>query len=94
MKKRSHKNTPRLTARERSEAYLDRFPFNAKADIAALAHAFSAHGRDTLAREKRRRVARLSKRTRDAIANARTKVGVARDYLDDAIVELAKGLPL
>ena len=91
MKKRSHKNTSRLTAKERSEDF-----GHLGVDIVSLIQkALEAHARETLAREKRRRVAHLSQTTRDAIKNARAHAGErGRDYLDRALIELAKGMRL
>jgi hypothetical protein len=96
MNKRSHKNTPRLTARERArEIVTDGALHPSLAYV--IERALQAHARDTLSREKRRLAARLSQRTRDAIKNAREYVlrqGQTSDYLDAAILELAKGLRL
>jgi hypothetical protein len=51
MKKRSHRNTSRLTAKERAEAY---FAARTLKDAVTLLPVLQAHARDTLARYKRR----------------------------------------
>lgn len=53
-KRRSHKKTPRLTARERARAFLSTIGICGGAREDRLTVAFSAHGGATLARHKRR----------------------------------------